>query len=42
LLVLLSFTISLSPGLQQWFTLRFGTAEEKRIARREARRKKGR
>ena len=42
LLVILSFAISLSPGLQQWFTLRFGTAEEKRIARREARRKKGR
>jgi len=42
LLVILSFAISLSPGLQQWFTLRFGTAEEKRMARREARKKKGR
>ncbi|SVB92168.1 uncharacterized protein METZ01_LOCUS245022 [marine metagenome] len=42
LLVLLSFALSLSPGLQQRFTLRFGTAEEKRAARREARRKKGR
>jgi hypothetical protein len=42
LLVLLSFVLSLSPGLQQRFTLRFGTAEEKRAARQEARRKKGR
>ena len=42
LLVLLSFALSLSPGLQQRFTLRFGTAGEKRTARREARRKKGR
>jgi hypothetical protein len=42
LLVLLSFALSLSPGLQQRFTLRFGTVEEKRAARREARRKKGR
>ncbi len=42
LLVILSFAISLSPSLQQWFTLRFGTAEEKRMAQREARKKKGR
>ena len=42
LLVLLSFTLSLFPGLQQRFTLRFGTVGEKRTARREARRKKGR
>lgn len=42
LLVLLSFALSLSPGLQQRFTLRFGTTEEKRVARREARRKRGR
>ena len=42
LLVLLSFALSLSPGLQQRFTLRFGTVEEKRAARRDARRKKSR
>ena len=42
LLLILSFEISLSPDLQQGFTLRFGTAEEKRMARREARKKKGR
>ena len=42
ILVILSFALGLSPGLQQRFTLRFGTAEEKRAARREARRRKGR
>jgi len=41
LLVLLSFAFGLFPSLRQWFTLRFGTAEEKREARRAARRKKG-
>ncbi|SVC71484.1 uncharacterized protein METZ01_LOCUS324338, partial [marine metagenome] len=40
LLVLLSFAFGLFPSLRQWFTLRFGTAEEKREARRAARRKK--
>ncbi len=42
ILVILSFALGLSPGLQQRFTLRFGTAEEKRAARREVRRRKGR
>ena len=41
LLVLLSLMFGLFPGLRQWFTLRFGSAEEKRDARRATRRKKG-
>ena len=42
LLVILSLTFGLSPGLRQWFTLRFGSDEEKRAARGAARRKKRR
>ena len=42
ILVILSVTLSLSPRLQNWFTQRFGTVEEKRLAKREARRKRGR
>ena len=40
-LVVLTFTLSLSPTLQHMFTIRFGTSEERRLARREARRKRG-
>ena len=42
LLVILSVGLSFSPSLQNWFTQRFGTADEKRMAKREARRKRGR
>ena len=42
LLVILSVGLSFSPRLQNWFTQRFGTADEKRIAKREERRKRGR
>ena len=41
LLVILSLMFGLFPSLRQWFTLRFGSAEEKRDAQRAARRKKG-
>ncbi len=41
-LVILSVSLSLSPSLQNWFTRRFGTDEEKRSAKREVRRKRGR
>jgi len=42
LLVILSVVLSFSPRLQNWFTQRFGTADEKRIAKRESRKKRGR
>ena len=42
LLVILSVSLSFSPRLQNWFTQRFGTDDEKRMAKRESRRKRGR
>jgi len=41
-LVILSVGLSFSPRLQNWFTQRFGTADEKRMARHEGRRKRRR
>ena len=41
LLVILSVVLSFSPRLQNWFTQRFGTADEKRIAKRESRKRGG-
>ena len=41
-LVILSVGLSFSPSLQNWFTQKFGTAEESRIAKLEARRKRRR
>ena len=39
-LVILSVALTLSPRLQNWFTRKFGTAEEKHLAKREVRRKR--